>query len=171
MDALWSKLAEDFCELSDVGELVRMTVRLLVAAALGAALGWERLRAGKDAGLRTHMLLALGSAFFVLAPQRAGMGAEQVSRVLQGLLAGIGFLGGGAILKDTGAGRVRGMTTAAGLWTTAAVGAAVGLGREIAAALMTVLALIILHLLSGLEKRFAPRPEAGRPPEEGKFDV
>jgi putative Mg2+ transporter-C (MgtC) family protein len=166
MDALWSKLAEDFGDVSDAGEWVRMTVRMLVAAALGAALGWERMRAGKDAGLRTHMLLALGSAFFVLAPQRAGMGPNEISRVYQGLLSGIGFLGGGAILKDTGAGRVRGLTTAAALWTTAAVGAAVGLGRELAALLMTVLALIILNLLVRLEKRFPPRPETGRPHEE-----
>ena len=77
-------------------------------------------RQGKEAGLRTHMLVALGSAFFVLIPLQAGMSIGDLRRVLQGLIAGIGFLLAGAILKQQAQGQIHGLTTAAGLWLTAA---------------------------------------------------
>src|SRR4051812_32382330 len=121
-------LREDFSDLPDAGHVTRIVVRLAVAAALGGALGYERARAGKPAGLRTHMLVALGAALFVLVPQQAGVAAADMTRVLQGLATGIGFLGAGAILKR-GEG-VEGLTTAAGIWLTAAIGIAAGLGRE-----------------------------------------
>jgi putative Mg2+ transporter-C (MgtC) family protein len=93
------------------------------------------------------MLVALGSAFFVVIPLQAGMSIGDLSRVLQGLIAGIGFLIAGTILQQQAQGQIHGLTTAAGLWLTAAVGVAVGLGRETSAVLGTILALIILALL------------------------
>src|SRR5438270_112325 len=123
---MWHKLAEDFSDFGDVVQFVRLAMRLLLAAGLGAVLGWERERSGKEAGLRTHILLAVGSAVFILASQHANLSAADSNRVLEGLAAGVGFLGGGVILKREEKGQVRGLTTAAGLWLTAAVGAAVG---------------------------------------------
>jgi putative Mg2+ transporter-C (MgtC) family protein len=120
---------------------------MLLAILLGGVLGYQRGRQGKEAGLRTHMLLALGSAFFVVIPLQAGMSMSDLSRVLPGLIAGIGFLLAGTILKQQAQGQIHGLTTAAGLWLTAAVGVAVGLGRETSAVLGTVLAFIILALL------------------------
>jgi putative Mg2+ transporter-C (MgtC) family protein len=93
------------------------------------------------------MLVALGSAVFVLIPYQAGMSLADLSRVLQGVIAGIGFLGAGTIIKQREPEQIYGLTTAAGLWLTAAVGIAAGMGREASAVLGTVLAFIILSLL------------------------
>ena len=136
-------LREDFSDLPDAGHVTRIVVRLAVAAILGGALGYERAQAGKAAGLRTHMLVALGAALFVLVPQQAGVTPADMTRVLQGVATGIGFLGAGTILKKGEA--IEGLTTAAGIWLTAAMGIAAGLGRESTAVLSTVLALIILN--------------------------
>jgi putative Mg2+ transporter-C (MgtC) family protein len=93
------------------------------------------------------MLVALGAALFVFIPQQAGVSAVDLTRVLQGLTAGVGFLGAGAILKKADGGEVEGLTTAASIWLTAAIGTAAGMGREATAVLSTVLALIILAAL------------------------
>jgi putative Mg2+ transporter-C (MgtC) family protein len=93
------------------------------------------------------MLVALGAALFVLIPQQAGAAPGDITRVLQGIVAGIGFLGAGTILKDDDRGEVRGLTTAAGVWLTAAIGVAAGMGRVGSAVLSTALALIILSVL------------------------
>jgi putative Mg2+ transporter-C (MgtC) family protein len=137
-------------------EVTQIVVRLLLAALLGGLLGFQRERVGKAAGLRTHMLVALGSAVFVLIPYQAGMSLADLSRVLQGVIAGIGFLGAGTILKQQEPERIHGLTTAAGLWLTAAVGIAAGMGREASAVLGTVLAFIILSLLP----RLGPKADA-----------
>lgn len=142
----WQALRGEFGDLNDVAPIVSVCVRLTVAAALGGLLGFERERKGKDAGLRTHMLVAIGSALFVLVPQLAGAAEADVTRIIQGLVAGIGFLGAGAIVKSKDGEEVRGLTTAAGIWLTAAVGMAAGLGRESTAILCTVLALAILSI-------------------------
>ena len=149
MGTWWERAAGaglgDFSDLPDEAAVTRLGLRLVLAAALGGALGYQRERAGKEAGMRTHMLVALGAALFVLVPQQAGMTSTDLSRVLQGVVAGIGFLGAGMIIKDEG--RVKGLTSAAGIWLTAAIGVAAGLGRGATAALSTVLALGILALL------------------------
>ncbi len=106
---------------SDVREVARVSTRLLVAAALGGLLGYERELKRKAAGLRTHMLVALGAALFVLVPLQAGVPKEDVSRVMQGIVTGIGFLGAGTILKGSSVEDVKGLTTAAGIWLTAAL--------------------------------------------------
>jgi uncharacterized membrane protein YhiD involved in acid resistance len=93
------------------------------------------------------MLVAMGAALFVLIPQQAGIVPADLSRVIQGVVAGIGFLCAGSILKSEDEDRVRGLTTAAGMWLTAAIGMAAGLGREATAVISTVLALVILSLV------------------------
>jgi putative Mg2+ transporter-C (MgtC) family protein len=144
---VWKGVQADFSDLPDVAVVTQLVLRLLLATLLGSILGYQRERQGKEAGLRTHMLVCLGSAFFVLIPLQAGMPLSDLSRVLQGLISGIGFLAAGVILKQQASEQIHGLTTAAGLWLTASVGMAVGLGRESSAILGTVLALIILSLL------------------------
>jgi putative Mg2+ transporter-C (MgtC) family protein len=155
-------LRSEFADLSDVEQLTRVGTRLLVAVLLGAAIGWQRERHGSAAGLRTHMLVALGAALFMLMPAQAGLDSGGMSRVLQGVVAGIGFLGASAVLKLGDRGKIRGLTTAAGIWTTAAIGAAVGYGREATALLATLIVLVILDAVARLERRVRPR-QADRP--------
>ena len=152
-DRALSALKDEFSDLPDGGQLVRLVLRLVVAALLGGLIGYERKAAGKHVGPRTHMLVAAGSALFVLIPQQAGMPLSDLSRVLQGLLAGIGFLGGGAILKSPDQGRVQGMTSAAGIWMVAAIGVAVGLGRIASAIVAALFAYLILSFLYRLERK------------------
>lgn len=147
-----STLHHEFSDLRDVEQFTRVTVRLLMAVVLGALLGLNREKQDSFAGLRTHMLVALGAALFVMVPQQMGMGPEAISRVLQGLVSGIGFLGAGAVLKLSDHGQIRGLTTAASIWTTAAIGITAGLGLEATAILCTVLAWIILALVVRLER-------------------
>jgi putative Mg2+ transporter-C (MgtC) family protein len=162
MNDVWKALAEDFADVPDAAAAVRTIVRLVLAAVLGGLLGYERERKGKSAGMRTHMLIALGAALFALVPQQSGWSPEAQSRVLQGLAAGIGFLGAGPILKREQQGEVQGLTTAAGIWMAAAVGMTAGLGREVTAILATGLALGILALLPHVDRPDANGPKADR---------
>jgi putative Mg2+ transporter-C (MgtC) family protein len=127
--------------------------------ALGGVLGFEREHRGKQAGMRTQMMIALGAALFALIPQQAGMSEEAISRILQGMVAGIGFLGAGPILKLEQHMEVRGLTTAASVWVSAAIGMAVGLGRGMTAVLATALALLILAALPRFEQKHGDRPK------------
>jgi putative Mg2+ transporter-C (MgtC) family protein len=122
----------------DVPQLVRVTVRLLAALFIGTAIGLQRELTHKPAGLRTHMLVALGTALFLVSAAEAGMAVDTLSRIVQGLATGIGFLGGGAILKLTDEREIHGLTTAAGIWMTAAASAAAGLGQITVALIGTV---------------------------------
>ncbi|HGS4461966.1 TPA: MgtC/SapB family protein [Vibrio metschnikovii] len=144
---IWNTVLSEFSDIPDVAQVTRITLRLLVAAILGGLLGYERARHGKSAGVRTHMLVAIGAALFVLIPQQAGASSADLSRVLQGLTAGVGFLGAGAIIMGTKEFETRGLTTAAGIWVTAAIGMAAGMGRESTAVLSTLIALLILSLV------------------------
>ena len=152
MDTVTRTIADEFSDLGDLESLTRVTLRLLLAALLGGLLGLERELTGKPAGLRTHMLVALGSAMFVLAASGAGLDDDGMSRVIQGLLSGVGFLCAGAILKSGNQEQVFGLTTAAGLWMTAAIGLAAGLGRESLAVLSALLTLGILMLERPLQR-------------------
>lgn len=146
MEEVWGTIRSEFSDLADITELTRVLTRMLVAIVLGAAIGMERELRGTGAGLRTHMLVALGAALFVLVPLQAGMEVADLSRVLQGLISGIGFLGAGAIIKLSHDREIHGLTTAATVWLTAAIGVAAGMGRELTAVLSTLLALCILLL-------------------------
>ena len=141
---------------SDVAGVVRLLLRLTVAILLGALLGYERQQTGKAAGLRTHILVALGSALFVVAPLAAGMAIADVSRIVQGVAAGIGFIGAGAILKLTDARQIKGLTTAASIWLTAAVGVTAGLGRFGIAVVAAIFAWITLSVLNRFESAGHP---------------
>jgi putative Mg2+ transporter-C (MgtC) family protein len=152
MSNLWQQISDtfvaEFSDFNDVTELATLIIRLLMAALLGGILGFEREHRGKAAGIKTHMLVAVGSALFVLIPQQAGLSEAELSRVVQGIIAGIGFLGAGAILKKGADEKdLKGLTTAAGIWLTSAIGVAAGLGRESSAILCTILALIILLIV------------------------
>ena len=153
----WQQIAStvvaEFSDVPDVTQATRIVVRLVVAGLLGGMLGWEREHAGKDAGVRTHMLVAMGAALFVLVAQQIGIEAAETSRVIQGIIAGVGFLGAGTILKGDAEGQVKGLTTAAGIWLTAAIGVAAGLGLESTAVLSTALALVVLWVIPVLHDR------------------
>ncbi|WP_457332958.1 MgtC/SapB family protein [Rhizobacter sp. P5_C2] len=153
MDRVVQTLLEEFSDLADVEQITRVLLRLTLAALLGGVLGYERQSQGKAAGIRTHMLVAMGAALFVLVPQQGGMQVADLSRVIQGVVAGVGFLGAGAILKLRDEEQVVGLTTAAGVFMTAAIGVACGLGRESTALLSTLLALVVLALVPKLVAR------------------
>ncbi len=151
MSGIWqqvtSTVASEFSDLPDVAELTRVTVRLLIAAVLGGLLGFEREQKGKAAGVKTHMLVALGSAIFMIIPLQIGVQPAELTRVMQGMVAGVGFLGAGTILKAESEQRVKGLTTAAGIWMTSAIGMTAGLGQESSAVLCTLLALIVFSVM------------------------
>lgn len=151
---MWNRIGDtllaEFSDVTDVEQITRILTRLMLAAVLGGVLGYEREQRGKAAGIRTHMLVAIGAALFVLVPQQGGMLIADLSRVIQGVVTGIGFLGAGAIIKHRSEEDVQGLTTAAGVWMTAAIGVACGLGRESTAIFSTVLALIVLAVVPRL---------------------
>jgi putative Mg2+ transporter-C (MgtC) family protein len=154
---MWNRITDtlqaEFSDAVDVEQITRILLRLLLAALLGGILGFQREQQGKAAGLRTHMLVAMGAALFVLVPQQGGMEVADMSRVIQGVIAGIGFLCAGAIIKNKSEENVHGLTTAAGVWMTAAIGIACGLGREMTAVLSTLLALVVLALVPKVADR------------------
>lgn len=153
LDVITATLRAEFSDLLQVEQVTRVTARMTVALLLGAVIGWDRERRDADAGLRTHMLVSLGAALFVLVPAEAGMGPDGLSRVVQGIVSGVGFLGAGAVLKMGNEGRIHGLTTAATIWATAAVGMSAGLGREGTAILATAFVLLVLVWLRGLDIR------------------
>ena len=124
---------------------IEMVLRLLLAAALGAIIGYQRERAGKPAGLRTHILICAGAALFTIGSLYGFGVAADPARVAAGIVAGIGFLGAGAIIRREG-GIVEGLTTAATIWAIAAVGLAAGAGLYLISAVTTAVILIVLLL-------------------------
>ncbi len=157
MDIIWEEL---MMGLPDARQVARVIIRLAVAMLAGAVVGVQRERTGKPAGLRTHMLVTLGAALFVLVPAETGMGLDGLSRVIQGVATGIGFIGGGAILKLSKERDIQGLTTASGIWMAAAIGVAAGLGRLGVALLSAVLTWIILALIGGVEHWLSRECEA-----------
>lgn len=137
----------EFADATDPEQITRIVVRLAMAALLGGLVGRQRERMRKAAGARTHMLVAMGAALFVLVPEQGGMALGDLSRVVQGIIAGMGFLGAGAILKNQSELSIVGLTTAAGVWMTAAIGVACGLGRESTALISTVLVLFVFAVV------------------------
>ncbi|MCS7309002.1 MAG: MgtC/SapB family protein [Armatimonadota bacterium] len=134
--------------MSSVGDTL---APLLLASVLGAVVGFERELHGRPAGLRTHILLSLGAALFGMVSQGMGATGGDPGRIAAQVVTGIGFIGAGTILHLGGT--VRGLTTAASIWTTAAVGLAVGLDRRywLVAVVATVLAFLTLRLLHLLD--------------------
>lgn len=154
IDILWQELTFG---LPDARQLAHVILRLIAAGLLGALVGLERQRAGKPAGLRTHILVCVGTTVFVLAGAGIGMSADALSRVIQGLATGIGFIGAGTVLKLQREREIQGLTTAAGIWMTAAVGVAVGVGSLGLALLSAALAWLVLGLAKRAEEALARR--------------
>ena len=146
-EEIWATIVSEFSDLPDLTTITRVTVRLALAAALGGALGYERELRAKSAGVRTHMLVAVGAALFVIGPLQSGVPLDDLSRVLQGIVQGIGFLGAGAIIVDRARQKAQGLTTAANIWATAGIGMLAGLGLDATAVLSTGIMLIILAVI------------------------
>ncbi len=137
-----------------------IVLRLLAASVLAAAIGLERETKDKPAGLRTHMLVGIGAAAFFLIFVEFALGplkdAEAISpdptRVIQGIVTGIGFLGAGAIIQ--GGGDVKGLTTGAGIWVSGGIGLACGAGYYVIAALVTAFTLLVLYVIGWIGRRY-----------------
>ena len=135
-----------------MGTELDITLRLAVAMLLGGVIGFEREYRAKDAGFRTHFLVALGSALFCIVSQYGfGFELKDSSRVAAQVVSGIGFLGAGTIIFQKNV--VRGLTTAAGLWVTAAIGLACGTGMYLPAVVTTLMVLVGLEILSAVIPR------------------
>jgi putative Mg2+ transporter-C (MgtC) family protein len=139
---------------------VLLLLRVAAAGALAAVVGWEREHAGKSAGFRTHMLVGMAAALYTAigtmefneaAARPDGLRADPI-RVIQAVALGIGFLGSGVIRTARDSEEVLGLTTAASIWATAAIGIAAGFGRFILAAGATLLLALVLHLLPRIER-------------------
>lgn len=159
-------ILSEFSDLNNFNDLTVVVIRLLVAAFLGGILGIEREQRGKPAGVRTHMLVCMGAALFILIPLNAGISDAEMSRVIQGVITGIGFLGAGAIIKGSDEQHATGLTTAAGIWLTAAIGIAVGLGHEQTAILCTVLAWMILSVVPMFSRSISKRQSSSNKQSE-----
>ena len=148
-------------ELPTTDRVVVIVVRVLMAAILGGVLGFERELHHKAAGLRTHIVVAVGAAVFVMVGLESGSSSADLSRIIQGVATGIGFVGAGTILKpDDREEDVKGITTAAGIWLTAAVGMAVGAGHAWLSLLVAGLMLPIVWVGRLIEERFLRHPPA-----------
>lgn len=124
---------------------LEMGLRILMAAALGAVIGYQRERSGKSAGLRTVVLVCVGAALFTIASIYGFGTIADPSRVAAGIVIGIGFLGAGAIMRREG-GHIEGLTTAATIWVMAAIGLATGAGLYIVSVVSTGVTLTVLLL-------------------------
>jgi putative Mg2+ transporter-C (MgtC) family protein len=145
-----------------------LAARLGLALAAGAVVGFERARSGKPAGMRTHMLVSLGACLFILGPVAIGMSTDALGRAIQGVATGVGFLGAGEILhyfrQDEHRAKIKGLTSAAALWLTAALGvvAACGLWRLLL--LSIAAALVVLVSIKPLEKLGVRKPRDDEAP-------
>lgn len=136
-------------------------IPMVVSLVLGTLVGLERQMGRKPAGLRTHVLVCLGSTMFVLTTKHAflafGGSSLDASRIVHGVVTGVGFLGAGSIMRTEGF--VFGLTTAASVWMVAAIGVAVGVHAYFLAGVGTGLALIVLEVFRVIERKFAPHEE------------
>ena len=149
--------------LPDGFDWATLAVRMGIAILAGAVVGWDRQRVGKSAGMRTHMLVSLGSCLFVMASGGAGGGADALSHAIQGVATGVGFLGGGVILHrsrhDERGATVKGLTSAAAMWLTAALGVASGAGLWRLVGVAALAAVVVLALIKPLERALFSKPD------------
>ena len=153
MDVLWEELTFG---LPARRQVTQVLVRLIASALIAGLIGFEREKSGKPAGLRTHVLVALGSTVFVLGGLSWGMNSDAISRVIQGIITGIGFIGAGTIIKRQA--DIKGLTTSASVWTTCAIGIVIGLGELGIAIIAAILTFVVLHVVRRIEDRL----ESGR---------
>lgn len=157
MDIIWEELSYGF---PDIRQFAHAIIRLFAAMFLGAVIGLQRERVGKPAGIKTHILATFGTTVFVLACISYGMEKDALSRVIQGIVTGIGFLGAGAILKLDDTRDIKGLTTAASIYVSAGIGVAVGLGALGLAILATVLTMVVLAIIGKFELGAAKKDDA-----------
>lgn len=153
-------LTELSASLPDPQQTVRVVLRLVAALLAGGIIGLQRETSGKAAGLRTHILVCMSTTLFLIAASETGLQGDAMSRVIQGLATGIGFLGAGAVLKLEDSRRIRGLTTAAGIFMTAAIGIAIGLGRLGTAGVATIATWIVLAFLIKVDQRIDQSSDA-----------
>jgi putative Mg2+ transporter-C (MgtC) family protein len=151
----------EFLQLPEFASVAGIVIRLVVAAVLGGLIGVEREWVGKAAGLRTHMLVSLGAALFILAPAEIGLTQRELGSIIQGIAVGIGFVGAGSILKRSDREEIQGLTTAASIWLTAAIGVAAAVAPLWLPVISAVLALVILNVLGAMERRMSDTPPKG----------
>lgn len=146
----------------ELGQIAAHLVSLTIAYALAFPIGWNREKAARTAGLRTFPLVAMASCGFILiARQVARDSPEAQARIIEGLMTGIGFIGGGAILKESGS--VRGTATAASIWNTGAIGAAVAYGYYEIALVLTIINFLTLQFLTPLGETLRSRKDFDQP--------
>ena len=155
MNILWEELTAG---LTNQDHLLRVLVRLFAAILLGGLIGLQRVRATKPSGLRTHTLVCLGTTVVLLSCSAAGISVEGESRVIQGIVIGIGFVGAGSVLKSSEEQLISGLVVSVRLWATAAVGVAIGLGQVGIALIAALLNILALRVISALEGRMGKRP-------------
>src|SRR3989339_1502270 len=134
---------------------IEITLKLVIACILGGAIGISREKEKKAAGLRTHMLVCMGSAFFTMLSFyiASQFPASDPTRIASNILVGIGFIGAGTIVREQ-SGSIIGITTAASIWISAAIGMAVGCSFYFAATVATLIALLVLYFLHSIEKKY-----------------
>ncbi len=141
-----------------IGEFASYCARLLIAILLGGILGLERQLRRQFAGIRTHMMVSLGACIFTIAAVKSAVeDPSQVTRVIQGIAAGIGFLGAGTILKLSPEVKVKGLTTAGSIWLAAAMGTVAGMGEYALAAASALISMVVLWMLRPLTKTIGTR--------------
>ena len=150
-------ITDELFSVPGTQQAIVVIIRLVTAGLLGGLLGAERESEGKPAGLRTHMLVALGAALFVVAPYQAGLAEGDIGRIIQGVAAGIGFIGAGTIMKLTDREEIKGLTTAATIWLTAGIGVAAGVGPLWVPLVCAACAWVILNVLGKVQSRIARR--------------
>src|SRR5215471_3911811 len=155
MDVLWQELTAG---LHDPKQLAHVIIRIVAATLLGGMVGIQREKTHKPAGLRTHMLVSLATAAFVAACSSINMSLDGLSRLIQGIITGIGFIGAGTILKLSQEHEIKGLTTAASFWMASAIGVTVGLGNLGIGVMIAVLGLLILAL-ERVERRIEGKPQ------------
>jgi len=154
--------SELFRGIPETETLVRFLVRILAAVVFGSLIGLQRASVGKAAGMRTHVLVSTGTCLFVVAAIGGGFGDDAISRIVQGIVTGIGFIGAGTIVKGDQEGRVQGLTTASGIWMTSGIGVVTGLGMVGLGFIGTIITLVILMLSERFEVMMhIKKPKAG----------
>lgn len=154
--------------MADINTIAELTLRMGLATAIGGAIGLNRDMHGKPAGLRMLGLVALGSALATISVSAFGVNtfpADAVSRVIQGVLAGVGFLGAGVIMRDE-TGNVHRLNTAASVWVTAAIGVVCGLGEYLIALIAAILVLVLLTIGAEVDHRFFGKLEKKQDPRD-----